>query len=123
MRGSHAILAVLLASSTTVCGPKARIGRDPEATVLAYCEVVVPCRQAEDPELDVQWCLEYFRDLGVREGGWYDENGCLDSELEWLACLTQQSCEDQLRVVQGDRAAPCWDLREGVYADGCQPAP
>ncbi len=101
------------------CGPKIKTSADIERIKKEYCETAARC--SEDPEVDVMYCVERLDELGVRDGGWYDDSGCLESEGEYLSCLAELTCDDFLQGVDSEQGGQCNAELMAMYEQGCPP--
>ena len=117
-RASWMLRAVALGLLAGACGPEAGPVLDRDRILQEYCELIrVTC--AYMPNDDLSSCIQYFDDRGVKEDGWYAEQGCLDEELIMLDCLSGLTCEE-FDAWLGDPNAPCGPERQDVFDAGCQ---
>ena len=112
-------LLVSFVAALLSCGPEAEARADRDEVVRAFCEKVMPCR--EDQGVSTESCLQSFDQLGVDDGGWYDEQGCLDEELAAVDCLSREPCEEIESSLAGDPGPACKDEWDSLKATGCRP--
>ena len=101
------------------CGPEPGTTRDIEPIKATYCEMAAGC--IEDPDFDVAFCMQRLHDLGIYEGGWYDENGCLDLEADFLECLSGVTCEEYVGVDFTEPGGACNAEAQTMIEAGCPP--
>lgn len=118
MKMRHFARVVLFATvAAASCGPERAATFDVERIKAEYCEKTAAC--AEDPDVDFDFCMQTLDEIGVYEGGWYDEVGCLDEEARFLECLTGMTCEDLRGVEFTNEGGPCYAEWHGGFAAGC----
>ena len=101
------------------CGPQREPVVDLEQVKVEYCERAVEC--LDDPEVNVDLCMRSLGEYGVEQGGYYDEQGCLDEEAEFLECLTGMTCDDLYWSRYTSDGGPCNAEWYAVLEAGCDP--